>query len=630
MWFYTFKTGKSTFITTHPIGGGRGGWIDNKTVWLDWNIGPGKGEIWKVSIPGGTPTQWIASSLLGRPDKDCGDVSPDGKRMAFTAQTGSWSPSYDIYAVDIDGKSNPTTIHTDTGSKYYDYCPTWSLDGNLVVWPRSQKAGVPPVGNDPTNIVSYNLATKKMNTIASNVSQSALVQISFIDNGKYILMGSRDATQWDIQKVEVSTGKITKLTKTPSIDEYYPSVVPIPLEICGNGKDDDGKLNLSDGKMVADPKCGTVKWEATLPEECGYGVALDSQENIIVTSGPKEAATKSAVSFDRDGKQNWSYPAAGATTCPVIDDQDNIYLKLSNKVLSIDSSGKKRWEQTAGGGFHMALDNAKLHGIEGSNIITRSTASGAVTGTLSPAMTGNLSTISINHNNEFMVLSGTSTNGYVSRFSTTGIKQWTFQISGEPAGILSLDEAGSWLSSPTKFGSWTMYYRTINNAKKWDFPWATTDTNLTGPPIIAKDKIYLGARSYAGGGAYKSGCAFVINRSTGKEVWKDCSRNASLGSVLGANDVLYVPHFGETLTAYDLHKGTVKWDKKFSSVARSTNACGIALGTTGTLYITHISGWGSGCAKKLYAFWTSSIGGLNKYSPWPKHGHDNQNSRKLK
>ncbi|MCX6878450.1 MAG: hypothetical protein NTW21_32245 [Verrucomicrobia bacterium] len=102
----------------------------------------------------GTQTPFLTASVVGQVSLALARFTPDGHKLAFSAQAGSWSPSMEIYLADYAAGSVVTTgIQRLTNNSQHDNWMAFSPDGTKMAFSKGVNAsGYEP----PTNMYTMN------------------------------------------------------------------------------------------------------------------------------------------------------------------------------------------------------------------------------------------------------------------------------------------------------------------------------------------------------------------------------------------------------------------------------------------------------------------------------------------
>ncbi len=146
-----------------------------------------------VKNPGNPPAPFLASTRL---DAN-GQLSPDGKRIAFESDRSGGSP--EIWVCDIDG-SNCAPV-TSFGTR--PRMPRWSPDGKRIVCEASR--------NGKTSIYTVDLETRGVRGVVADPFEERVP--SWSRDGLWIYFASKRTGSWQIWKVPAEGGSLVQVTK---------------------------------------------------------------------------------------------------------------------------------------------------------------------------------------------------------------------------------------------------------------------------------------------------------------------------------------------------------------------------------------------------------------------------------
>ncbi len=124
------------------------GWLSNTEVLFRWAPGPSQGDVYTVNISTGAMTLVLDSHHAGlnQASIDTLAISPDRTKLAFTAQSGSNSPTSDVYTYDLSATdplaaSAICPLYLDNPDTFQDQLPQW-FDNDTVFWSHNANAGL--------------------------------------------------------------------------------------------------------------------------------------------------------------------------------------------------------------------------------------------------------------------------------------------------------------------------------------------------------------------------------------------------------------------------------------------------------------------------------------------------------
>jgi Tol biopolymer transport system component len=168
---------------------------------------------------GGTTTIYIMASdgknshiLIKEPVLDWNPSwTPNGKKIAFVSMRDDSAPwtckkncNAEIYIMDSDGSN----IDRLTNSPNYDFYPSWSPDGEKIVF-TSERDG---------NYEIYIMDRNGYNQVRLTNNDSEDIQPSWSPDGKHILFMSNRDGQFDIYQINTDGTNLIKFTDSPAWD----------------------------------------------------------------------------------------------------------------------------------------------------------------------------------------------------------------------------------------------------------------------------------------------------------------------------------------------------------------------------------------------------------------------------
>lgn len=178
-----------------------------------------RAHLFTVSLSGGEPTPVTPGtgvalpfgSVNADPDRDDFDISPDGKEIAFAADSdrSGVEPNLDLYVVPADGgvARNLTAANGASDSK-----PLYSPDGRTIAYGRQE---VRRTYYDRVRLALYDRAagTSRVVTDAWDRSVSGLVWLA---DGRSLLASIDDSGTRRVYRIDAVTGKPSPVTTSPS------------------------------------------------------------------------------------------------------------------------------------------------------------------------------------------------------------------------------------------------------------------------------------------------------------------------------------------------------------------------------------------------------------------------------
>ncbi len=134
------------------------------------------------------------------------DISPDGSKVAF-----SWNRSgrWEIYMLEINGKSPPQQITHGSGAKF---APRWNPDGQLLAYALDLDGG------ENYDIFSFNIETGEHQNLTPNTPDALTTSFAWAPDGKQIAFCSDRAGRFDTYIMDIDWGKPHKVLDHPFPD----------------------------------------------------------------------------------------------------------------------------------------------------------------------------------------------------------------------------------------------------------------------------------------------------------------------------------------------------------------------------------------------------------------------------
>jgi len=198
--------------------------------WDTWADPGVRSRIFAFPIEGGRVTGAgvpVTSALVGdTPSKPFGggeevDISADGKTVYFALREAgrieATSTNLDIFAAPADGSVAPANLTADNDGT--DNLPTLSPDGRSLAYFSMARAGYEA---DRQVLQVRDLATGNVRAVTADWDRS-VGSIAWAKDGKSILVTADDVMEAPVFRVDVASGKVTKLTG----DGHAGNVVPL-------------------------------------------------------------------------------------------------------------------------------------------------------------------------------------------------------------------------------------------------------------------------------------------------------------------------------------------------------------------------------------------------------------------
>jgi dipeptidyl aminopeptidase/acylaminoacyl peptidase len=198
--------------------------------WDTWAEPGVRSRIFAFPIASGQvtgPGVPVTGALVGdSPSKPFGggeevDLSKDGRTVYFALREAGriepTSTNLDIFAAPSDGSAQPTNL-TDANDGT-DNLPTLSPDGRSLAYFSMARAGYEA---DRQVLQVRDLATGQVRAVTANWDRS-VGSIAWAKDGKSILVTAEDVMEAPVFRVDVASGKVTKLTG----DGHAGNVLPL-------------------------------------------------------------------------------------------------------------------------------------------------------------------------------------------------------------------------------------------------------------------------------------------------------------------------------------------------------------------------------------------------------------------
>jgi dipeptidyl aminopeptidase/acylaminoacyl peptidase len=178
-----------------------------------------KAHLFIVSIAGAEPTGATVRTGLSLPwgpvnadpDRDDFDISPDGKEIAFTANSdpSGVDPNRDIYVVSVDGGAARNITAANPAS---DQNPIYSPDGRFIAYGRQ---AVPRAYYDRVRLALYDRVSGNSRILTEPWDRSAS-HLLWMPDGKSLLGSIDDAGTRRVYRIDAGSGKVAAMTKEHS------------------------------------------------------------------------------------------------------------------------------------------------------------------------------------------------------------------------------------------------------------------------------------------------------------------------------------------------------------------------------------------------------------------------------
>ncbi len=321
----------------------------------------------------------------------------------------------------------------------------------------------------------------------------------------------------------------------------------------------DGTVYVAGNGMVygLDGATGTPRWR----RDTGVGIrsspAVGANDTVYIGLGNERVYAMDGAT----GNQLWEFLTGGIVeSSPAIGGDGTVYIGSQNKrVFALDgATGAKRWEFIDTDQNAREIDSSPAIGADGT------------------------------------IYFGTRSGLLYAVNAATGAKRWEFYCGSQVASSPAIGADGTiYFGSTFDFKVYALNGAT--GAKRWEF---TTGGYVVSSPALGTDgTVYIGSDDKK---------IYALDRFTGVKRWAFATEGKIRAApAVGADGVVYVGSFDKKLYALDGATGAKLWEFDTGGEVESSPV----IGPDGTLYFVANGG-------RVYAFWTSSTGGLAN-SPWP-------------
>ncbi|MBA2934301.1 S9 family peptidase [Sphingomonas sp. CGMCC 1.13654] len=241
---------------------------DGRQLFLSTNF-TGRYNIWRTEASGSWPVQ-----LTQADDRQSGLlVSPDGRTVYFN-QDNAGDEEYDIYAVPAAG--GPVTDLTNTPD---------IREGATVMAPDGRSIAITykPKARGQTDMGLLDLATGKVRLLTHEADpQWDWTPIAFVEGGKALIAerSFTDQTAGEVWKVDVATGKATKLLGKPKTIYYAADATKDGNTLAISSNDGTGQMHAG----VYSVATGSFRWLKPTPwEQTASAISPDGKSMVVGT-----------------------------------------------------------------------------------------------------------------------------------------------------------------------------------------------------------------------------------------------------------------------------------------------------------------------------------------------------------
>jgi dipeptidyl aminopeptidase/acylaminoacyl peptidase len=229
-------------------------------------------HLFAVSPAGGEPTSVTATSgvplplaVVGEPDRDDYDISPDGKEIAFAGQSdrSGVESNVDIYVVPAEGGSarNLTPDHPANDAR-----PRWSPDGRWIAYVRQER---PRWFGDRRRLAVIERATGKARVLTERWDRSFAFGASWTADGKSLLAAVDHLGRQVVFRVDAATGEAAQVTTDRSFSDLAVPARSGPVVALRQAFDEPPTLVAIDAARGAVRKLSTFNDAALAASDLG-------------------------------------------------------------------------------------------------------------------------------------------------------------------------------------------------------------------------------------------------------------------------------------------------------------------------------------------------------------------------
>ncbi len=148
------------------------------------------------------------------------DLSPDGKELCVTTNTDPMTArttNNDLFLISLDGDRTPRCITGDNPAADSD--PKYSPDGRFIAYKLQTQPGHE---SDRFRLAVYDRAAKTRKVLTEAID-NWVDAFQWSADGKTIWFTVQEKGRWPLHRVDVTTGKITRMLEGQSIKEFLVS-----------------------------------------------------------------------------------------------------------------------------------------------------------------------------------------------------------------------------------------------------------------------------------------------------------------------------------------------------------------------------------------------------------------------
>lgn len=143
LWVMNSDGGSRRELTqvNHQYGPHNWAWLDNNRVIYRWAPSAAQGDARILNVDSGEDSLLLSASSLNKASIDYLDISADRTRLIIAAQDGSWSPTLDLFKVDLIDGTPTSQIPFVADAHYIDESPVFR-NNEVVYWSKGHQSGL--------------------------------------------------------------------------------------------------------------------------------------------------------------------------------------------------------------------------------------------------------------------------------------------------------------------------------------------------------------------------------------------------------------------------------------------------------------------------------------------------------